>query len=117
MKQPPNWNTEEIEKLKTLAGTMSSSKIGKLLGRTKDAVKNKIIFLDLPRFAITFEVHQKKAPAPKEPMMALYKNHAAEARRLLPRLMAPTKIEWCPECHSPVSNWAEHEERQGHRRA
>jgi hypothetical protein len=27
-----------------------------------------------------------------------------------------TRIEWCPQCRAPVSNWQEHYERMGHRR-
>jgi hypothetical protein len=27
-----------------------------------------------------------------------------------------TRIEWCPQCHAPVSNWQEHHARMGHRR-
>lgn len=128
--QSPNWTLEQIEELKRLAGTMSSSQIGKVLGRSKDAVKNKITTLGLPRFATTFQVQQKALtkpkqekvieptpPPPPEPMVALYQNHEAVAKKSLIRPDMTSRIEWCPECCAPVSNWAEHFERQGHRRA
>lgn len=128
MTQSPNWTLAQTEELKKLAGTMPCSQIGKILDRTKNAVNNKIAILGLPRFATTFQGQQKALKKPKhvkvvepksvkEPMVALYKNHEAAAAKLVTRTEVPSRIEWCPQCYSPVSNWAEHFERQGHKRA
>lgn len=48
----------------------------------------------------------------KDPMFALYKNHEAAARKEM-KVEAPSKLEWCKTCGSPVSNWQEHTQRQG----
>lgn len=127
MTQSPNWTLVQVEELKRLAGTIPCSQIGKILDRTKDAVKNKINSLGLPRFGLTFEHQQKAIKKPKqvkvvepipvrEPMVALYQNHEAAAKKVT-RTEVMSRIEWCPQCYSPVSNWAEHFERQGHKRA
>lgn len=120
MKRTPNWTPEQLDELKKYAGALPCSQIGKMLGRSKDAVKNKITSLDLPRFVVTFEVRQKAptksktTPSPREPLVALYKNHT---KRFVTQEDASTRIEWCPQCFSPVSNWQEHFERLGHKRA
>jgi hypothetical protein len=125
-KQNPYWTAEETEKLKQLAGTMSCFQIGQQLGRSKDAVKNKILILDLPRYTASLPVELKTpkkrvrnrygatpvAPRKKEPMTSPYKNQAARPIRT----EAPSRIEWCSTCHAPVSDWIGHEERQGHGR-
>lgn len=33
-----------------------------------------------------------------------------------PEYIKVARVEWCPKCHAPVSNWQEHYERMGHRR-
>lgn len=133
------WTAEQIEQLKTLAGTISSKDIGLIVGRSKDAVVNKMAAMGLPRFAVTFDnkteapkkrVREKKPekkPAPvktaparpvrTEPMQARFKNHEAAAKAERAKAPAtPSRIEWCKMCGAPVSNWIEHEERQGHGR-
>lgn len=126
------WTDEQIEQLKQLAGTMSSKDIGAIVGRSRDAVKNKIEGMGLPRFGAIgkpktprHRVRGQKAesqpvkvePARTEPMLSLYKNHEAAARAARRvKGESPSRLEWCKVCHSPVSNWQEHEERQGHGR-
>ena len=132
MEQPLKWTPEQVDTLKQYAGKMSSKQIGALIGRSKNAVKNKLAAMDLSRFAVETKpkvikkrirkpkpkpVKVAPAPAPeKPPMVSRFKNHEAEARKSLPHHDGPSKIEWCPQCYSPVSNWAEHFERLGHRR-
>lgn len=120
MKRAPCWNPEQLKELGALAGKKSCKDIGILLGRSKDAVKHKINELGLPKFAITFEQKHEaatKPKAPRGPMIARFKNHAAAAEReIKAQTRSLTVIEWCPQCFSPVSNWQEHFERQGHKR-
>jgi hypothetical protein len=127
LKRAPFWSPEQLEELNALAGKKSCAQIGKIVGRTKDAVRHKINELGLSQFALSFEAQQKAKTKPKDvpkkpPLVARFKNHAAaakkeeQARRQIYH-QEPTKIEWCSTCYAPVSNWGEHFERTGHRRA
>jgi hypothetical protein len=114
------WTPEEIERLKQLAGTMSCKQIGKELGRSKDAVKNKISTFKLPSYTSVLLAHAKvekkrirkkvvkeSSVARREPMQSIYRN---------PKLIKTetvSRLEWCKTCHSPVSNWEEHRSRLG----
>lgn len=98
---------------------MTCGKIGAILGRTKDAVKNKIYTLELPRFMAAQRTKaDRPTPKPKEekrpPLIAVYKNHNPK------KAPVPTEVhsrlEWCKQCGSPVSSWIEHRERLGHGR-
>lgn len=104
----PLWTDDQVKQLQKLAGKKTCTEIGKIVGRSKHSVKNKILSMDLPRYSATLKAQQAMAPA-REPMIALYKNH--NPKKPVGTSEVHTKLEWCPECRSPVSNWMEHRER------
>jgi hypothetical protein len=128
------WTENEIEILKEFSSKKTAREIGAIVGRSKNAVNNKISLMKLPALVVPcneaskYRVYNKKEPAmlvkpkppkkQKDPLVARFKNHeaAAKTERRLAAPPSPTRIEWCKTCHSPVSNWVEHQERQGHGR-
>jgi len=103
--------------LRKLAGTISASEIGKRLGRTKDSVKAQLHRWKLPTYVVVYEKKVKPeevVPTPVEPPKAvpvpLRKVDKPALRQKAPSREWPP-LEYCPECHAPVSNWTEHHAR------
>jgi hypothetical protein len=105
------WTPERIEVIRQFK---SASEAAETLGIGKDAVlrraKRSGIILKETRIPsivkqapVRFRTAQKRVPAVK----ARYKRSGSAER---------SRIEYCPTCHSPVSNWQEHFDRMGHRR-
>lgn len=123
MTQSNIWTEHEIAKLRQLSGTMSSAEIGKILGRTKDAVKSQRNRWGLPSYVRvygtpteTVEAAPVSLPvAPKAVPVVLRKVSGPPLRQKAPSREWPP-LEYCPECGAPVSNWEEHHQRMGHRR-
>lgn len=112
------WTEHEIARLKQLSGTMSSSEIGKILGRTKDAVKAQRNRWGLPSFIPAYarasEVVQAAPEPPKTSPVALRQAPKPPLRQKAVRIEGT--VEYCPECHAPVSNWDDHFYRSGHKK-
>jgi hypothetical protein len=105
------WTPEKIEVIRQFK---SATEAAKRLGIGKDAVlrraKRSGIILKETRIPsivkqapVRVRTAQKHVPAVK----ARYKRSGSAER---------SRIEWCPRCGSPVSNWQEHFERLGHKR-
>lgn len=118
-KVPPKWTDEQIAQLKKLSKTVSAPEIARMIGKTRDAVKNKIERLGLPKFDPYAEPETEPIVVAPEPVQA--------SSRTIPAYSGPPlrkkevrgaigTIEWCGQCGSPVSNWTEHADRLGHRR-
>jgi hypothetical protein len=127
--QYQKWSDREISQLRELAGTIPASEISLKIGRGYDAVSKMIRKLGLPSFAHVFPpprpaASPKPVGASKKP-----KNHVSPQWRgnFLPKKDVVVRkasvnhisyppLEWCPTCHSPVSNWVDHERRLGCKR-
>lgn len=120
------WSPELEARLRGLAPTHTPTQAAAELGRTDRSVRLRAAKIGLrmrdgrkrqgQRSGISGE---RAASARKvgKPRTATVKASIA----LMPALRRPaasevSRLEWCPECHAPVSNWAQHYERSGHRR-
>ena len=115
----------ELNQLKEMAGHFPASHIASQIGRGKDGVLKKIRELKLPGYVSLppkpRPVAQRKPVERKE-----YPQHVARP------VVAPVKpvtlrkanvthvsyppLEWCSQCHSPVSSWSDHTSRIGCKR-
>lgn len=115
------WTEEEVKQLRKLAKTMPTPEIAIIMGRSRDSVKNKMDRAWIPRF-IPPKAIETPAEMPEvviEPVVVASVPEIKEDPK--PVLHKPvvrdySVIEWCPECHSPVSNWTDHQQRLGHKR-
>lgn len=122
--QYPPWSEAELNRIRELSGNFSSVYIGEQIGRSADSIRNKIKKLGLPSF-ISAPPKPKMRPLvygkPKdesvkvktyvEPREGLRQPLEAKSRRQ-PVSYAP--LEWCQNCHAPVSSWSEHVSRMSH---
>jgi hypothetical protein len=114
------WTEEESERLRGLAGRVTAARAAELLGRTAFAVRGKALRMGIPfkreprpkresveRRLVKREIARQAAPSATA---------ACRPARVRDRRMEVSRVEWCGECHAPVSNWQQHYERMGHRR-
>ena len=112
------WSDMEITQLRELAGHFSAPYISAQIGRSVEGVRKQIRKLGLKSFVST-----PPKPRPAHP-------HRPVERKDTPkRVLSPLKpvvlrkasvqhisyppLEYCPTCHSPVSNWGDHRARMG----
>ena len=118
------WSDAELTQLKELAGHFSSVHISTKIGRSIDGVRKQIKKLGLPNFVSTPPkpkprpfAYGKAVEAPvkiktyTEPREGLRKPLEAKSRR---KPSSYAELEWCPNCHSAVSNWGDHCSRMAH---
>ena len=115
------WDAQDVERLRSLAPEKTLRELAAELGRSPRAVRSKLAALGLkcahqprPRrepAATPQPVRVRVVRLPKEKTASI-----AAPRRIRPRRIEVSRIEYCPRCHAPVSNWGEHFERMGHRR-
>lgn len=90
------WTQQEINQLKELAGTIPAPQVAQKIGRGRDGVLKMIRKLGLPGYS------QSAAPK-KEPV-----KEVVEAPKINRHLVSHSPLEWCPNCHAPVSEWDAH---------
>lgn len=117
------WTDMEITQLKELAGQFSASYISSQIGRSTEGVRKQIKKLGLKSFV--------SAPPKPRPAASRKPSSVPEWARTGEREpVAPTKptavrkanvshvsyppLEWCDNCHSPVSSWSDHCSRMAH---
>jgi hypothetical protein len=114
------WSDAELFILREKAGKVSAAEIGKEVGRGTEGVKKMIGKLGLQGYG---PVAKPRTPAtPKPPREAKIKEPKPPVlRKPLPVKKATFKrpkvlgtVEWCPNCHAPVSNWGAHLERMAY---
>ena len=94
------WTKEEIETMKGMLRVHHVSVIGTRLGRTTASVRHKA-----ERMGLKFTVE-----APERVTAPVVRSKPNQDYEIVGRL------EYCPTCRCPVSNWAEHTARLGHKR-
>ena len=115
------WSDFELNQLKELAGHFPASHISSQIGRSTEGVRKMIKKLGLKSFVTT----------PPKPRPVAARNPSVRKDTPKP-VVAPIKpvtvrkasvshisyppLEWCPSCHSPVSNWVDHQNRLGCKR-
>lgn len=108
----------ELNQLKELAGQFSAVHISAQIGRSVEGVRKQIRKLGLKGFVST----------PPKPRPVALREPVGGMRPHKP-VVSPTKpvalrkasvqhisyppLEYCPTCHSPVSNWGDHRARMG----
>lgn len=110
------WSDMEINQLKELAGHFPAVHIGAQIGRGTHGVRKMILKLGLKSYVTTPPKPRPAAPpkavrakvVPKRPVSHLKPTVVREAP--IAHVSYPP-LEWCPTCHSPVSNWIDHERR------
>ena len=109
------WTESETQKLIELRNNgAGSSSIAEELGRTKDSVRYRMRWLD---------AQGKEKPLTKEKLLSMrptrtenspQDNEAKPLRKKENYHVSYPPLEWCPTCHSPVSNWTDHASRMSH---
>jgi hypothetical protein len=105
------WTQARIEIIRQKG---SASEAAKALGVGRGAVLRQA-----KRSGIILKETRTTSPVKKAPervRMAQKRVPAVKARYKLSGREERSRIEWCPICHSPVSNWIEHSARMGCRR-
>ncbi len=118
------WTEQEIATLRKLAGKNSGKEISKEIGRGYDGIQKMIRKLGLPRYEFTGQQRTLTVvnKSPKDTHQSPVKSSSSTLLRKpqkpynLDRITVKGSVEWCPSCHSPVSNWSEHRERMGCKR-
>ena len=117
------WTDSEVNQLKELAGQFSAVHISAQIGRSTEAVRKKIKKLGLKSFVA---MPPKPRPvASRKPSSVPGWARTGESNAVAP--MKPTTLrkasvshvsypplEWCGNCHSPVSSWGDHCSRMSH---
>jgi biotin operon repressor len=113
------WSHKETEKLKKYMNDyppISSTQIAEEMGRSVDSVRHKIKWMrkqdeDVP---VKKAIPTKKTVA--KPVVTKAETPTPESKTArtgkVPHISYPP-LEWCPTCHSPVSNWEDHRRRLG----
>jgi len=129
MKQPTfiPWTEEELTKLKELAGQFPAPHISAQIGRSAEGVRKQIKKLGLKSF-----VNTPPKPRPVRPHKTVGETKGVKAVQPKPKTpVAPIKpkmlrestvknsvsfppLDYCMNCHSPVSDWHGHEARMSH---
>jgi hypothetical protein len=110
------WAPEAEARLRALAPTHTPTQASVALGRTDRSVRIKAAKMGLRmrdgRMRLG-SAARARGPAKRQKVAK-----PIELVRARPKPVAQEVpcIEFCPECHAPVSNWAQHYERMGHRR-
>ena len=97
------WTQDETNQLIALRSRgLGPTEIGRELKRTRDSVRHKIKFLKRNKITIPVAVKEVK----KEEERPLRKKEQTG-------YVTYPLLEWCGQCHSPVSNWVDHHNRMG----
>lgn len=98
----PFWKAEQLEALRRCdGGTVEAAMAA--TGRSARAVEHKARELGMTLHGYRRSHSYVKAPAVRPAKMPK-------------RVVVISRVEYCPKCHAPVSNWQGHFERTGHRR-
>ena len=107
-----HWEDNEIKQMVELEKTMTHAQVAKEMGRTKDSVRHKLKWLKEQGIAVPTTI---KAVKKEEVRQA--KEKVKEAKPLRKKeqtgYVSYPPLEWCGECHAPVSNWRDHAFRMG----
>ena len=121
------WSDFELNQLKELAGQFSAVHISAQIGRSVEGVRKQIRKLGLKSFVSTppkphpapvhrpvVEPKETKAiqPKPKPPVAPIKPKMLREST--VKNSVSFPPLDYCMNCHSPVSDWQSHESRMSH---
>jgi hypothetical protein len=107
------WSESEIERLLELhKDGLGPTAAAKELGRTKDSVHHKLKWLKRQGMVEGIAKVPKTIKAVKQEE----EREIKPLRKKESRYVSYPPLEWCGECHSPVSSWADHSRRIGCKR-
>lgn len=126
------WTEPELAQLRELAGKYPSTEISKMIvGRSAMGIQKMMRKQGLPRY-IQYPPSRpipepKKRVRTKKAVKDPVEHHQPVAplvEPLKPKTIREARVshvsypplEWCPTCHSPVSNWGDHTVRLGCKR-
>ncbi len=95
------WTPEQIDRVKNAPPSLTARELAKEIGKSLAAVHHKRHKLGIT--GVPGSRRPKSEPARKV--------HATPIQII--RVTERT-IDYCPQCHAPVSNWSQHYERMGH---
>ena len=114
------WSDFELNQLKELAGQFSAVHISDQIGRSVEGVRKQIKKLGLKSFqnappkprpaASGKPVEAKDTP---KPVVAPMKPTVLRKASVKNNISFPP-LDYCMNCHSPVSDWQSHESRMSH---
>ena len=114
------WSDFELNQLKELAGQFSAVHISALIGRSVEGVREQIRKLGLKSFVTT---PPKPRPAARgtpverqdTPKSVLSPIKPVTVRKAsVKNSVSFPPLDYCMNCHSPVSDWQSHESRMSH---
>jgi hypothetical protein len=125
--QYQKWSDDEINLLRELAGKHPATEISLKIGRGYDACSKMIRKLGLPSYVPAFPPARPAATQKavgrtkktKEPVSPQWRGNFLPKKDVVVR-KAPVQhisfppLEYCMNCHSPVSSWTDHENRMRH---
>jgi len=104
------WTKEETDQvIALLAKGLGPTAISKELGRTKDSVRHRMRFIKAKSIPVPVAPQEIKKEAKRQEPKPLRKKEQTGYVTYPP-------LEWCGECHAPVSNWVDHGNRMGCKR-
>lgn len=112
------WSDFELNQLKELAGQFSAVHISALIGRSVEGVRKQIRKLGLKSFQNTPPKPRPRAagkPVERKdtPKPVLSPIKPTVLRKANVTHVSYPPLEWCSQCHSPVSNRIDHQNRMG----
>ena len=106
------WSAAEEILLKDLAGILSVAAIAARIERTEKSVRARAVALGI---SLRHKVRgERRRSCPAVVRTQQPKQHVTRPAK--PSTAYVTRIEYCPQCHAPVSDWSGHFQRLGHRR-
>ncbi len=100
------WEAEDLETLTRLCGDKTAKEIAAILGRNEDNIHKQA-----SRMGMSFKErrsHKISTPRPRARDRKVYATPVQIIR------VTERTIDYCPQCHAPVSNWSQHYERMDH---
>jgi len=119
-----HWTPEQVELLRAKGAALDCAKLAALTGKSPRGVRSKADALGIRVKASARMWGPKKRRTPGKRRGVVDARAMSPAAgsgrpmRLVParKRSEASRLEWCPECGAPVSNWQQHTERMEHRR-
>ena len=110
MSDQQKWTEEETKQVvASLAKGLSPTAIGREINRSRDSVRHRIKWIKSHESLVPTaigEVKKEEERQVKEPKPLRKKEKTG--------FVTYPPLEWCPNCHSAVSNWSDHVSRMAH---
>ncbi|MFP5277013.1 MAG: hypothetical protein ACLGPM_07850 [Acidobacteriota bacterium] len=108
------WTAEDVSSLRNMEERLTIQEAAEALHRTPRGVRAKAEQLGVK---LRPKGRPKKDSPPRRcTPRKIGRTLARRRREPVAVARAVSRLEWCSQCHAPVSNWSQHFERMGHRR-